>query len=183
MNGAPQTDTQATVDEIHDPPVDLLANLLLPFTDLVAVYIFGSVAQGKAHRQSDIDVAVLFESTVERTTIHNKTVAIGTLLESHLPTSVDVVALNLAPVALQFQILQTGLLVLERDRTQRCLFQMRVMSRYYDAKPFLRYHQEATVRRIQEKGLGRGYHGHRDALAEARQLRSALAPTARGGAG
>ncbi|MCB0189291.1 MAG: nucleotidyltransferase domain-containing protein, partial [Caldilineaceae bacterium] len=165
MNGAPQTDTQPAMDTIQDLPVDLLANLLLPFTDLIAAYIFGSVAQGKAHRQSDIDVALLFKATEERTTIHSRTLTIGTLLEHHLPTAVDVVALNLAPVAFQFQILQTGLLVLERNRTERCLFQMQVMSRYYDAKPFLRYHQATTVRRIQEKGLGHGYHGHRDALA------------------
>ena len=157
-----------------------LVELFAPVSDLVAIYLFGSVAQAKAHRQSDIDVALLFDSTLDRQTIYTRTVTIGTLLETQLPTAVDVVALNLAPVALQFQILRTGLLVVDRDRTQRCLFQMRTMSRYYDAKPWLAYQQQQTLQRIRAKGLGYGYHGNRNALTEARRLRATLTPTAAG---
>lgn len=177
MNRTLQTDKQLSVYENQDLSIERLADLLLPFTDVIAVYLFGSVAQGKAHQQSDIDVALLFASTVAQTTIHTTTLAIGTVLENHFATAVDLVALNLAPVALQFQVLQTGMLVLERDRTQRCLFQMRTMSRYYDAKPWLDYHRQQTLARIQVKGLGHGYQGHRNALAEARRLRATLAST------
>lgn len=160
--------------------VDQLSKLLSSYSDVVAVYLFGSVAQGKAHQQSDIDVALLFDSTLDRQSIHDRTLAVGTLLETHLPTAIDVVALNTAPLLLQFQILQKGVLILEHNRTQRCLFQMRSMSRYYDAKPFLHYQQQQAIKRIQTQGLGHGYHGDRNALTKARQLRETLAPTARG---
>ena len=99
-----------------------------------------------------------------------------------VPLAVDVVALNSAPLLLQFQVLQHGQLIVEHDRTQRCLFQMQRMSRYYDAKPYLDYVREQTIRRIQEKGLGHGYHGHRNALTEARRLRATLASVTTSGA-
>ena len=157
-----------------------VAALLEPIPTLIAAYLFGSVAQGKAHKQSDIDIALFFEPTLDPKTIYAHTVTIGGLLEAACAAPVDVVALNLAPLALQFKILQSGLLIVDHNPTSRCLFQMRTMSRYYDALPFLRYHQAQTVRRIQQEGLGYGYHGHRNALTEARRLRATLAPTATG---
>jgi predicted nucleotidyltransferase len=163
--------------------VQRLHELLKPAPDLIAAYLFGSVAAGKAHKQSDIDVALLFSSALDRDAIFSHSLAMGTLLESELSTRLDVVALNLAPLLLQFKVFQNGVLIVEHDRTARCLYQMRTMGLYYDALPTLRYHQEQTVRRIQEQGLGHGYQGHRNALAEARRLRTSLTSTARSAAG
>ena len=67
------------------------------------------------------------------------------------------------------------MLVVERDRTQRCLFQMHAMNRYYDARRYLDMQRAATIQRIQQEGLGRGYRGNRDALTEARRLRETFA--------
>ncbi len=84
--------------------------------DLVAVYLFGSQAEGKAHHLSDIDVAVLFdEMSAEQ--LFERTLAIGSLLEQALPCAVDVIPLNRAGPLLCFQVIQKGQLLLERDRT------------------------------------------------------------------
>ena len=168
--------------------VQWLHELLKPAPDLIAAYLFGSVAAGKAHKQSDVDVALLFSTALDRDAIFSHSLAVGTLLESNLNTrldvvALDVVALNLAPLLLQFKVFQNGVLIVEHDRTARCLYQMRTMGLYYDALPTLRYHQEQTVRRIQEQGLGHGYQGHRNALAEARRLRASFTSTARSAAG
>ncbi|MBI1295517.1 hypothetical protein GC175_11235 [bacterium] len=122
--------------------VQRLHELLKPMPDLIAAYLFGSVAAGKAHKQSDVDVALLFSSALDRDAIFSHSLAVGTLLESNLNTRLDVVALNLAPLLLQFKVFQ-----------------------------------------IQEQGLGHGYQGHRNALAEARRLRTSLTSTARSAAG
>lgn len=164
----------------RDALLDLLRALLVDEPDVIAVYLFGSAAQEKAHRQSDIDIAVLFDPTLNNERIYKRCLAIGSMLEAHLSPALDVVPINTAPLLLQFKILQTGILALEHDRTQRALFHMRTANRYYDAKPYLMYHQQETMRRIQQKGLGRGYDGHRDALAEARRLRAALASASAG---
>lgn len=150
-------------------------NALVDYTDLIAVYLFGSVAEGKAHALSDIDVAVLFYDDLSPDQIFQRTLAVGTALEAALHTTVDVIPLNRAAPFLRFQIIKNGKLVLERDRTQRCLFQMSAMNAYYDAKPYLDYQRSEAIRRIREKGLGHGYQGHRNTLAEIRKLRQTLA--------
>lgn len=143
--------------------------------DLIAVYLFGSVAEGKAHGLSDIDVAVLFADDLSAEELFGRTLAIGGMLEQVLQRTVDLIPLNRAGPLLRFQVIQKGTLLLEKDRTQRCLFQMRAMNAYYDAKPYLDYQRGETLRRIRENGLGHGYQGHRNALAEIRKLRATLA--------
>ena len=160
--------------------IQVLQETLAGQADIIAAFLFGSVAQDKAHRQSDVDVAVLFDAAVDPQRRFELTLAIGAKLEDRLPVAVDVVALNNAPLLLQFEILHHGQLIMENDRSQRCLFQMRSMSRYYDAKPYLDSMREQTMRRIQEKGLGYGYHGNRNTLTEARRLRTTLASIATG---
>lgn len=152
-----------------------IQNALADHDELIAVYLFGSVAEGKAHALSDIDVAVLFDEHLSLDQIFQYTLAVGTALEAALHTSVDVVPLNRAAPFLRFQIIKTGKLVLERDRTQRCLFQMSAMNAYYDAKPYLDYQRDEAIRRIREKGLGHGYQGYRNTLTEIRKLRQTLA--------
>lgn len=149
---------------------DVLAN----HGDLIAVYLFGSQSEGKAHGLSDVDVAVLFDDGLSAEQMFQRTLAIGGMLEQMLPYAVDIIPLNRAGPLLRFQVIQKGKVILERDRTQRCLFHMRAMNAYYDAKPYLDYQRNAMIQRIREKGLGHGYQGHRNTLAEVRRLRATL---------
>ncbi len=138
---------------------------------IVAAYLFGSTAQGKAHQQSDIDIAILFRESLAPDEIFQRILRLGTLLESHCSRPIDLVALNRTPPLLRFQVIKTGTLLLENDHDARALFQMRAMLTYYDVKPYLDYQQSQLVRRIREQGLGHGYQGHRNALTEVRKLR------------
>lgn len=145
---------------------------------LTAAYLFGSYAEGKAHALSDIDVALLFRRGMSREERLRQMLSIGAMLDDALPLSVDLVDLDEASPLLRFQVLKHGKLLLEFDRTDRCLFEMRAMQIYYDLKPYIEYQQAETVRRIREQGLGHGYKGNRSALDEARRLRQALARAA-----
>jgi hypothetical protein len=158
--------------------VETISIALTNQPDLVAVYLFGSTARNQAHALSDVDVAVLFADELSAADLFARTLEIGTLLDEALRLPVDVIALNRAPPALCFQVLKHGRLLLEQDRTQRCVFFMHALSRYYDAKPYLEYHNTRLLSRIREEGLGGGYHGHRSALAQARQLSAYLAADA-----
>ena len=146
--------------------------------DLVAVYLFGSMARDQAHALSDVDVAVLLPTELSALDVFARTLEIGVILDEALRRPVDVIALNRAPPALCFQVLKYGRLLLELDRTQRCVFVMHALGRYYDAKPYLDYHNTRLLSRIREEGLGSGYHGHRNALAQARRLSAYLAADA-----
>lgn len=146
--------------------------------DLAAAYLFGSSAEGTAHALSDVDAAVLFREVLSDEAMFARVIEIGTLLESLLRLPVDVVALNRATPVFCFQVLRHGQLLAEPDPVARGLFVMRALSRYYDMKPYLEYHQAQALARIRKEGLGRGYHGHRNALTEARRLSAQLAANA-----
>lgn len=155
--------------------VAAIEDILASDETVIAAYLFGSHARQRAHSLSDVDVAVLLVAELDSSQRFARVLEIGSALEERLPGAVDVVDLRQAPPLLRFRIIQTGQLVVERDRTARCLFQMRSMNTYYDARRYLRQQQSAAVRRIQQEGLGRGYRGDRDALAEARRLRATFA--------
>lgn len=155
--------------------VAAIKDVLADDETVIAVYLFGSQARGTAHGLSDVDVAVLLTEALDNGQRFDRVLSIGAALEERLPSAVDVVDLRRAPPLLRFRIIQNGQVVVERDRTKRCLFQMRTMNTYYDAKPYLQMQQDAAIRRIQQEGLGRGYRGNRNALAEARRLRETLA--------
>lgn len=158
--------------------VEKIGTALHNSPDIVAVYLFGSTARGEAHALSDVDVAVLFATDLPAADRFARTLEIGVVLDETLRRPVDVIALNQAPPALCFQVLKHGRLILEKDRTQRCVFVMHALSRYYDAKPYLDYHSAQLLSRIRKEGLGGGYHGHRNALTQARQLSAYLAADA-----
>lgn len=162
--------------------VNEIGHLLQTFADtypeIIAIYLFGSIAQNKAHRQSDIDIALLFTPDLSAERRFQTKLLFGGQLETLLTVPLDVIDLNGAPLFLRFQVIKTGQLILERERTARCLFQMRTLSLYYDQKPYLDRQRLAAIQRIQVEGLGNGYRSHRNALAEARRLRQTLAPVA-----
>lgn len=154
--------------------------------DLVAAYLFGSTATGTAHAFSDVDIAVLLTAGLSEEEMFARGLEIGTQLEAALRpegVAVDVVVLNRAAPTLAFQVLKNGRLVLDRDPDARSLFVMRALGRYYDGKRYRDYHMARLVARIREEGLGRGYHGHRNALTEARRLSAKLAADAGRSAG
>jgi predicted nucleotidyltransferase len=152
-----------------------LRSLLAGKEDLAAVYLFGSVAEGTAHALSDVDVAVLFREGLSDAAVFERSLEIGALLEDGLQRRVDLVALNRASPVLCFEVLQHGCLVAEQIPYERGVFVMHALGRYYDIKRYLDYHQDQLLTRIREKGLGRGYQGHRDAAAETRRLSAKLA--------
>ena len=148
--------------------------------DLVAVYLFGSAATGRAHALSDVDVAVLLVEGLSDAEMFARGLEIGGELENVVGGPVDLVVLNRAAPALCFQVLKTGRLLLDRNPDARSVFIMRALGRYYDVKRYLDYHSALLLARIREEGLGRGYQGHRNALAEARRLSAQLAADAGG---
>ncbi|MFZ5646035.1 MAG: nucleotidyltransferase, partial [Bacillota bacterium] len=52
----------------------------------------------------------------------------------------EIVILNEAPRLLQFQVIQKGHVIFERDAEQRALFEMHTASRYYDYKRYFDFH-------------------------------------------
>ena len=125
--------------------------------EVVAAYLFGSVAEGVARADSDVDIALLIEESFLPESFLEYRARVSEDVGTFLHREVEVVVLNQASPLFSFQVIKKGrLLYDERDSEQRAIYQMRLMNRYYDYKRYFDYHAEHLKRRIKEVGLGAG---------------------------
>jgi predicted nucleotidyltransferase len=108
---------------------------------IAAVYLFGSHATGRAHRESDVDVAVLLDwkHYPGRRERFDERVRLSSELISAVGTNeIDVVILNDAPPALGAKIVTTGRRVFCSNAKLDRGFFRDVQLRAADLIPFLR---------------------------------------------
>src|SRR5262249_46281112 len=106
---------------------------------VLAAWLFGSVARGRATPSSDVDFAVLLRreapTGLDRLVLLDRLArALGDVLG--VPDQqVDVVSLNEQGVLFQHNVLRTGRLIYEADTKARVLFVTSVIRRYLDFRP------------------------------------------------
>ncbi len=123
---------------------------------LVALYLFGSVAQGRTTRLSDVDIAVLLPHEDVENLFEKRFRLVVDLMELLEESDVDLVVLNEAPPLLAHRILTEGELLYSRDEGERARFEARKVLEYLDFKPVLELQHAYMRRRLKE-----GKFGHR----------------------
>jgi predicted nucleotidyltransferase len=117
-------------------------------TDVLCVYLFGSVARGKERRGSDLDIAVLFDSGVPTEQHTQRQLALMDDLSRLVDRDVDVVVLNKASCFMRFQILRSGRRLYERSNRREHEFESRAIREYFDFLPVRRRLEETLVSRV-----------------------------------
>lgn len=105
--------------------------------DVVAAYLFGSVARGDDAAGSDVDLALLYRRDPPPTFAALPLRLAGDV-ERLLGRHADVVTLNTAPVDLCARVLRDGVLLLDRDPSRRIAFEVRTRNAWFDLQPVLR---------------------------------------------
>lgn len=87
------------------------------FKGLVSVYVFGSVAEGRAHRESDLDVGVLLDRRFhpDEKSRFDQRLLLSTALSRMEGPAADIVILNDAPPLLGRAVVTRGKRVICRD--------------------------------------------------------------------
>jgi predicted nucleotidyltransferase len=108
---------------------------------IAAAYLFGSHAEGRAHRDSDVDVGILLDRTVysSEAARFDERVRLSAWLGAELRASVvDVVVLNDVPPGLASRIVTKGVVVYCASPEADHGFRRDVQLRAADLEPFLK---------------------------------------------
>lgn len=128
--------------------------------DVVAAYLFGSLAQGRAHPRSDIDLAILLAPT-SREKEWDRRLQLMDDLRRFADREVEVVTLNSASPILRHQVLRYGRRLYERDRRARVEFEVWAGKVYADLQPMYDFHARDVLQKIREVGLAGRRRRHR----------------------
>ncbi len=121
--------------------LDCLRSLLPQILDgrpVMLAYLYGSVAEGYALPDSDVDIALVLAdnhalSAYERTRLE---LAVAADIEDRCGLrEVDVRSINHAPLMVQGTVLTEGLLVFSRDEDFRVEYEVLTRKRYFDFLP------------------------------------------------
>ncbi len=126
-------------------------------SDVAAVYLFGSLAQGRAASGSDIDLAVLLRPLEAPVSLERRLQLIEGV-EQCATRRVDVVVLNSAPLIVQREVLRYGRLLYERDRMVCVEFEVRTGKLDADLAPMRAYFAQALFQEIRDGRFGQRRH-------------------------
>ncbi len=152
-------DPGVTSSPAPPPDSNVLADRLRAFCagqdDIVAAYLFGSAATGRAGPLSDVDVAVLLDQSSDRRVGDAGSAPRQSDLASRMPKAlgvsrVDVVILNTAPIALAFHAISSGRVVVGSAHPARVRFEVRLLHEHTDLLPQEREYTTALRKRIAE---------------------------------
>lgn len=116
---------------------EVMQTLFNGYKSIIAVYLFGSRADGTAHQNSDYDIGILLNNKVNYETAGLMQMELEEKAESILSCPVDIVLLNYASIVIRFKIINNGTVLYCRDDEKRTDFEEIVMRDYHDFKPFL----------------------------------------------
>jgi predicted nucleotidyltransferase len=128
---------------------DRIRACLANHREVVAAYLFGSHAAGRAHRESDVDVGVLLDRDLcpdARSRFDRRIALTAELIAALHENDIDLVILNDAPPLLGRRIAIEGRLLHCTDRAAEHAFRRDVQIRAADLAPFV----EKARRRLLE---------------------------------
>ena len=108
-------------------------NKTLKENDVILAYLFGSETKGTSHKESDVDIGVLFDKKVQfKDYLKKEGKLIEFFSEIFLKREINIVNLNIAPPLLKQVTILEGSLLYQRDDLTRILFQIQTLQEYED---------------------------------------------------
>jgi len=152
------------------PDIGKLKDYLSSRAEVIAAYLFGSYASGRLRPGSDIDIAVLFDMSVDsgkygfmRLKIMNELIG---RLSFH---AIDVAILNRASPLLSHEVLKRGVLLFSKDEKQRLGYMVKATGRYLDTIHLRRVQDTVLHEKIRSGDFGHFKGSHKYSIAKVRK--------------
>jgi len=117
--------------------------------DIVAVYLFGSYADGKEHSSSDVDLAILFGNR-DREAVNQKLDEYLVALSRNLRKDVHLTAMDSAGEELLKQIFKNGKCLVVNEPKKLAVFKMMAFSKIVSFHYYRSQMQSGIVRKVME---------------------------------
>lgn len=98
---------------------------------VVLCYLFGSEARGESHKESDVDIAVLFDLNVKKSDYLGKEGQLIALFSGVYPgKEINIVNLNISSPLLKQSVVLEGKLIYAGSEEDQILFQVSTLHQY-----------------------------------------------------
>ncbi|MCB0229671.1 MAG: nucleotidyltransferase domain-containing protein [Anaerolineae bacterium] len=135
-------------------------------SDIDALYLFGSQVEGRTHAASDVDVAVL----ARRDSVAQELWRLEDRWAASWPDWVDLHVLNLAPIAVQFEVITSGRRLWQRSQNRVAEYESWVRRRYWDLEPLHEREWHSFVETLWEQRNDAEREEYQDSLAQVRSV-------------
>jgi len=140
-------------DRVVFPDMNILPGIFKKYPAVQAVYLFGSVASGKTHADSDLDLAIVPGDASARAA----RLDILADLTRHGFCNVDLVFLDAENILLKFQAVRQNQLIYSSTEFSPGDYFSITVRQYFDFLPYLEIQRESDKRRILHDGTDRSY--------------------------
>lgn len=124
--------------------IKLLPKVFVKYTEIQAVYLFGSAATKKEHKESDIDLAVFLDEGANSDLKLN----LLTDLAGNGFCNVDLVFMDTDDIVLKYEAIRLNRIIYQRPNFDRGGNYSKIIRQYLDFYPYLSVQREAYRRRI-----------------------------------
>ncbi len=131
------------IAEVHTSDlIEMLREYFKDKEEILLAFIFGSIVNSQITRESDVDIAILFNRMPD----FKEILYLKGRLSDLIKREIDIVVLNNASPIIRMQVLKKGLLVANKDRAKYNDFFVRTIKEYEDLKYQRREIEENILR-------------------------------------
>ena len=121
--------------------------------EILLAYIFGSVARREVGPLSDIDFAVYFDESLQKSLMDEIYLESVNKLTEILGDEVDLVNMNKANILLKFNIIKSGEVIFQKSQDDKIRIESDIIQKNLDTKYYRKRHVDEKIERIAEQGL------------------------------
>jgi len=134
--------------------INRLVNIMEKKPYILFAYLFGSHATGSGDKRSDWDIGVYFSKSPDNIS-RWYVFELEAELSQNVQAEVQIITLNrLTSPLLGFQIINEGILLIQRDENKRINFENKILRQYHDWQYFLKRQMKAEKL---EKEIEKGF--------------------------
>lgn len=122
--------------------------------EIKLVYLFGSMANKKEGKLSDIDIGILIDNSLDKTEeFELQLEIIGKLIDILKAGDIDLVIMNNASISLNYEVIKASKPIFIRDIEEKVDFEHYILSLYLDRRYYEKRATDEYLKKLAKEGV------------------------------